>query len=134
MPRFRIHGSTANDGDGAKTVDEHVNLIPSDLRARMLEHGTQSASGAEHDPHPVVRLFVEDGTASWLLADLDPDDPDLAWGLCDEGLGVPRLDYVRLSDLAQLFGGDMQRDADFVARQSLNGYLDDAKRAGSIQL
>jgi len=34
-----------------------------------------------HDPLPVVRLFTPDGNATWLLASLDPECPDVAEGL-----------------------------------------------------
>lgn len=116
-----------------KPVDDCVNLIPSQLRARMLEHGARTASGRTHDPRPVVRLYVTGTNASWLLAELDPDDADLAWGLCDEGLGSPRLDHVRLSDLAELFGDALRLDAGFAARQPLGAYAREAKAAGAIR-
>jgi len=110
-----------------------VSLIPSQLRARLLANGARTASGEDHDPHPVVRLFTPDANASWLLTELDPDEDDLAYGLCDLGLGAPRLDYVRLSDLAKIAGDAVQRDADFVARQALSAYLREAQAAGAIQ-
>jgi hypothetical protein len=56
------------------------------------------------DPHPVVKLFTPDAGATWLLTELDPNDEDLAFGLCDLGLGEPELGYVRLSDLANARG------------------------------
>jgi hypothetical protein len=33
-----------------------------------------------------------------LLTEIDPDDEDLAFGLCDLGLGSPELGWVRLDD------------------------------------
>lgn len=110
-----------------------MNLIPSELRARLLENGARSASDESHDPFPVVRLHTPDARASWLLTELDPDDPDLAFGLCDLGLGAPKLDHVRLSRLVELAGDAVVCDAAFVARQSLGAYLRDARTAGAIQ-
>jgi hypothetical protein len=55
-------------------------------------------------PYPVVKLFTPDANATWLLVELDPEDPDLAYGLCDPGLGEPELGYVRLSELESLRG------------------------------
>lgn len=115
-----------------KTVDEDVNPIPRELRAKMLEHGAHTASGETRDPDPVVRLHVFGTNASWLLTELDPDDADLAWGLCDEGLGSPRLDHVRLSDLVALFGDELRLDTEFASRQSLSSYGDEAKARGTI--
>ena len=111
-----------------------MNLIPSELRVRLLENGARTASDATHDPAPVVRLHAPDARASWLLTELDSDDPDLAYGLCDLGLGAPKLDHVRLSRLAELAGNAVVCDTAFVARQSLSGYLRDARAAGAIQL
>lgn len=51
-----------------------------------------------HDFEPVVKLFQPDGAATWLLTEADPDDPDIAFGLCDLGFGCPELGTVRLSE------------------------------------
>lgn len=99
----------------------------------MLASGARSAGHEDHDPFPIVKLFVPGATAVWLLAELDPDDQDLAYGLCDLGLGAPMLDYVRLSELAALPGQPVQRDPEFMAKQPLSAYLADAKKTGSIQ-
>lgn len=123
-------------GDGRRrpsAVVERVNLIPSELRARLIENGARTASHASHDPHPVVRLYTPDAAASWLLTELDPDDPDLAYGLCDLGLGAPRLDHVRLSQLAALADDAVMCDTGFVARQPLSAYLREARERGAIR-
>jgi Protein of unknown function (DUF2958) len=46
------------------------------------------------DFQPVVKLFAPDAQCTWLLTELDADT-DLAFGLCDLGLGEPELGYVR---------------------------------------
>jgi hypothetical protein len=71
-------------------------LIPAELRAVMLANGRRAASGEDHDPPPVVKLFTPDAGATWLLTELDPDDPDIAFGLCDLGLGFLSLARSRL--------------------------------------
>jgi hypothetical protein len=48
----------------------------------MLAHGALSAMGEDNDPYPVVKLFAPDGAAIWLLTKLDPEDPEIAFGLC----------------------------------------------------
>src|SRR3546814_8413576 len=97
VPRRRKYGSAVPDGGGSRAVVDNVDLIPSELRARLLHNGARAASDEQHDPFPVVRLHTPDANASWLLTELDPADPDLAYGLCDLGLGAPKLDYVRLA-------------------------------------
>jgi hypothetical protein len=110
-----------------------VDLIPSQKHAQLLANGARAARDENHDPHPVVRLFIADANASWLLTELDPDDDDLAYGLCDVSLGAPRLGYIRLSDLAELVGDAIQCDPGFAARQALSAYLREAQAAGAIQ-
>ncbi len=122
-----------SSGGRVEPVNDDVNLIPSQLRSRLLDNGARTANGENHDPYPVVRLFVADGPASWLLTELDPDDPDLAYGLCDLGLGTPALDYVRLSDLVTVAGDQVRCDTDFMARQSISAYLSEAREAGAIR-
>jgi hypothetical protein len=68
----------------------HV-LIPAEFRERLLANGAKSAAGEDIDPVPVVKLFTPDANATWLLTELDPDNPTLAFGLCDLGLGSPEL-------------------------------------------
>ena len=36
----------------------------------------------ELDPVPVVKLFYPASSATWLLTEVEPDEPDIAWGLC----------------------------------------------------
>ena len=84
---------------------------------------------------PAVRLFTPDAHATWLLAALDPDDGDTAWGLIDLGLGMPELGSVKLSDLASIVGPRQQpvmRDRYFQAARPLSEYLRLAQENGSI--
>jgi len=36
----------------------------------------------ELDPFPVVKLFYPASSATWLLSEVEPDEPNIAWGLC----------------------------------------------------
>ena len=45
---------------------------------------------ADIDFKPVVKLFTPDAQCTWLLTELGNDD--IAFGLCDLGLGTPELD------------------------------------------
>ncbi len=74
-------------------------LLTPAQRAALLANGRATAGGADLDPRPVVKLFTPDASATWLLTELDPDDPDRAFGLCDLGLGFPELGYVSLAEL-----------------------------------
>lgn len=84
-------------------------LITDEQRTELLANGARTASGEEIDPYPVVRLFTPDAGAAWLLTELDPTDHDLAFGLCDLGLGYPELGYIRLSEIASVRGRSVSR-------------------------
>jgi len=55
---------------------------------------------AEPDFFPVVKLFTPDAQCTWLLTELDPENPGMVFGLCDLGMGSPELGSVSLSELA----------------------------------
>jgi hypothetical protein len=102
----------------------------------MLANGRRSAAGEPIDPCPVVKLFTPDAAATWLLTELDPDEPDIAFGLCDLGIGFPELGSVRLSEIAQVRGAlglPVERDGHFVATKPLSVYAENARRWGGIR-
>ncbi len=113
-----------------------MQLIPDHLRVQLLANGARSAAGEQIDPYPVVKLFTPDAGATWLLTELDPEDPDLAFGLCDLGLGCPELGYVRLSEIETVrgkLGLPVERDLFFQADKPLSRYASEAHTAGMIR-
>jgi Protein of unknown function (DUF2958) len=110
-------------------------LITDDQRAQLLANGRARAEGRDLDPLPVVKLFTPDAHATWLLTELDPEDGDTAFGLCDLGLGMPELCRVRMSELATVRGPlnvPIARDLYFIARRRLSEYTQLARANGSI--
>ena len=110
-------------------------LLTPAQRAALLANGRATAGGADLDAHPVVKLFTPDASATWLLTELDPDDPDRAFGLCDPGLGFPELGYVsmvELQDLRGALGLPVVAAADFVADRPLSAYAAAAQSAQRI--
>ena len=102
---------------------------------QLLANGHRTAGGEPIDPRPVVKLFTPDANATWLLTEIDPDDEDLAFGLCDLGLDCPELGYVRLSELAAIrgrLGLPIERDEHFYPHQSLSVYAKAARARGAI--
>lgn len=80
---------------------------------QLVENGRRSTTEPGFDPAPVGRLFVPDGAASWLVTEVDPVDHDLAYGLCDAGIGLPEEGNFRLSALAAptgVLGAAAERD------------------------
>lgn len=110
-------------------------LITDDHRGQLLDNGAAAARGEQRDPLPVVKLFTLDAHATWLLSELDPEDGDTAFGLCDVGIGMPELGKVRISDLASIVGPlklPVERDLYFVAKRTLSDYARLARINGSI--
>jgi hypothetical protein len=114
-------------------------LLTAACAAKLLANGRRQAlvagTDAEHDFFPVVKLFMPDGAATWLLTEIDPEAPTIAFGLCDLGLGYPELGAVCLDELAGLRGAiglPVERDRHFKARARLSTYADHAHKAGHI--
>jgi hypothetical protein len=109
-----------------------MKLITEKLDAQLLANGRQSLDNNDFDPPPVVKLFTPDAGATWLLTEIDPDEPNRAFGLCDLGLGFPELGYVSLAELRSVrgrFGLPVERDRHFVATKTLSAYAREAQRA-----
>lgn len=110
-------------------------LITKAQRERLLENGRRTAEGIDHDPKPVVKLFTPFANATWLLTELDVEIPDLAFGLCDLGMGFPELGNVMLSEIASLRGPAglrVERDRHWRPDGTLSQYADAAHAAGRI--
>lgn len=91
-------------------------IITPTERELLLANGRLTAAGENLDAVPIVKLFTPDANAMWLLTELDPDRPDLAFGLADLGLGAPELGWVSLADLGSIrgrFGLPVERDEHF---------------------
>lgn len=118
-----------------------MKLLTQSIRERLLRNGTLSREHTEEgrpepDFIPVVKLFTPDAACTWLLTELDPHDEDLAFGLCDLGLGFPELGYVRISELESVrgkLGLTVERDRHFFPGKTIAAYTDDARNAGSIR-
>ena len=112
-----------------------MNLITDEERETLLKNGREAAKGGNLDPMPVVKIFIPDGNATWLLTELDPADPDVAFGLADLGSGAPELGGIVLSEVEQMRGAvglPPERDRFFRATAPLSVYASAAFAAGSI--
>lgn len=118
-----------------------MQLITAQQLATLAENGRTNAarSVTGDDPidfKPVVKLFNPDGAATWLLTETDPEDSDIAFGLCDLGFGCPELGSVRISEIASVRtarGLKIERDMYFEPDATLSQYADAARRAGCIR-
>ena len=112
-----------------------MNLIPEDIRVQLLANGRRSLVEAEFDAVPVVKLFTPDAGATWLLTDMDPQDADRAFGLCDLGLGFPEMGWLSISEVQSVrgpLGLHVERDLHFRADKPISAYAREAHLAGRI--
>jgi hypothetical protein len=79
------------------------------MRTDRTFRSALNALAGKADNSLVVKLFTSEGTATWLISELDPDDPDRLFGLCDLGLGSPELGYVSLAELKTIRGPPAHR-------------------------
>lgn len=110
-----------------------VKLLTKADESVLLKNGANRAA----DHVPVVKLFTPDGQATWLLSEIDPENPDLAFGLCDLGMGSPELGYVSLSELRALrgrMGLPVERDRFARFDKPISHYAEQARAAGYIRL
>jgi hypothetical protein len=112
-----------------------------DQRRRLLANGTKNGANIARDGSsvgitPVVKLFCPWGAATWLISEIDPDEPWIAFGLCDLGMGEPEIGSVSLDELAALRGPlalQIERDLHFKADKTLAQYAEQARRLGRIK-
>jgi len=116
-------------------------LLTAEIREQMLRNGrerleAQLRGETEPDFVPVVKLFTPDANCTWLLTELEPEEPDIAFGLCDLGMGYPELGSVSLSELESVRGSlglPIERDLSFRATKTLSAYADEARAHGGIR-
>jgi len=111
-----------------------MTLITAAQHQKLLENGRAQRDAIDRqdqvlDFEPVVKLFTADGNATWLLTELNPDI-DLAFGLCDLGLGEPELGYVSLAELTAArgpLGLPLECDLHFAPTLTISAYAERAR-------
>ena len=114
-------------------------LVTKAERKQLAKNGIAQRQARDRGEYidfmPVVKLFTPDAGATWLLSEVYPDDPDVAFGLCDLGLGFPELGDVSIAEI-EAFRGPMglpvERDQHFTAKHPLSAYAREARQAGRV--
>jgi hypothetical protein len=107
------------------------------LLANGRLQATARGTAREYDFRPVLKLFTPDAAATWLISELDPDDGDTLFGLCDLGLGCPELGSISLRELSTIrgkFGLSVEVDRYFKPDRPLSAYADEARANGHIRV
>jgi hypothetical protein len=105
-----------------------MKILLNSQREELIRNHEHPGGGWE----PIVKLFVcVGGNATWLLSELDPET-NIAYGLCDLGLGFPELGYVSLTELEDTLGWRLERDRHWTATKTLTEYAADARSKGMV--
>ena len=106
-----------------------MKLLTKEQKTKLLKNNETP----DDDKKPVVKLFNPVGAATWLLSSMDKNE--IAFGLCDLGMGEPELGFVSLKELEEIklpMGLSIERDLHFKANKTLTAYADEARSAGRI--
>lgn len=100
----------------------YTKYFTEDEYKQLLENGADYRE--ENDYPPVAKLFMTNTNCVWLINKLDPEDPDIAFGLCDLGMGSPEIGYVSISELedAQNHLHRLEHDLHFQGKYPLMVY------------
>ena len=116
-----------------------MKLLTKEIYDKLIANGRKRVEAQEKDerfdPEPVLKLFHPVGAATWLLTELDPECDDIAFGLCDLGMGCPELGSVSINDLQTTkgrLGLGVERDRYFKAKAPLSVYTQHARAADRI--
>lgn len=108
-----------------------MELLTDEQRARLMANGERF----DQDHVPVVKWFLPDMGAVWLVTHLDPNRPDVAHGLADLGYGMPEIGTFGVSELRELkgpAGESVQRDVHCELVFPVSEYAVAARKLGRI--
>ncbi len=99
----------------------------------MIENGKPENRDKDHVP--VIKLFLPGTACTWLLTELNPEEQNIAFGLCDLGMGFPELGYVDLDELAAIRVRNIfrvERDVHFKGEYPISAYAQAARNNEAI--
>ena len=111
---------------------DQMKLLTKANRLKLEANARKTEIEGEDDHRPVVKLFDPCGAATWLLTEIEGD---IAFGLCDLGMGSPELGSVSISELEAITGPlgiGIERDKWFEAEMTISQYAEAARASGSI--
>jgi len=109
-----------------------MKLITKEIRTKLEANARKTEIEGEDDHRPVVKLFNPAGAATWLLTEIEGD---IAFGLCDLGMGSPELGSVSIAELEAVqgpLGIGIERDMYFTADKTISQYAEAARASGCI--
>lgn len=74
-----------------------MKLLTEEQYKMLIENGQPENRDKDHPP--VVKLYIPFTGCTWLLNEIEPETPNIAFGLCDLGMGFPEMGYVDLNEI-----------------------------------
>ena len=108
-----------------------MELYTKEQYEQLVKNGDAYKAGNHN--FPVVKWFTPDANCTWLISEIIEDD--IAYGLCDLGLGFPELGNVFIPEILSVrgkFGLHVERDLSFQAKYPIRVYADAAWFKGCI--
>ena len=109
-----------------------MKLLTKANRTKLEANARKTELDDEEDHRPVVKLFNPAGAGTWLLTEIEGD---IAFGLCDLGMGSPELGSVSITVLEAVqgpLGIGIERDMYFKADKTISEYAEAARVSGCI--
>lgn len=111
-----------------------MTLFTDEQYKQLLSNGAPENRDRNHKP--VVHLCIPGTACEWLLSEIDPEEPDIAFGLCDIGFGFPELGYVSLGEIksvrAPLWGTTVYANPLFTGKYPMSVYANAARECECI--
>ena len=108
-----------------------MNLLTKAQFEQLLANGRNR----DQDHPPVVKFFTPDANCTWLVSEIDPEETDIAFGLCDLGFGFPELGNISIAELRSVrgtLGLPVERDLSFTAQYPMSVYAEAARQSEGI--
>lgn len=103
---------------------------------RQYDHSEKMRDGRHS--LPIIKLIMADDDGvhcTWLISEVDPHELDEAYGLIDQGLGLPEPSFLSLRKLSRLRNSEgflVKRVENFCANGNISAYAAAARLHGSI--
>ena len=108
-------------------------LLTKEHTGQLLRNGGERRDDPENKP--VVKFFTPWTNCTWLISEMDPDDHDRLFGLCDLSQGFPELGYLSMSEVTAIRGPAglrIERDRWFRPAKTLAEYANEARAVSHI--
>jgi hypothetical protein len=105
-----------------------MKLFTKEHEAKLLANGRASLEDmtGEFDPWPVVKLFTPDAGCTWLVTEIDPEEPNRLWVLADLSLGCCEYGTIWRTEIEAIrgrLGLPVERDRGWTAQGPISAYI-----------